>query len=96
MARFVAPLSLNEPLTLQQWTAALAAAGLVVEEYTQCGRRVGGRQAKYRAIEAARRERVAEAVGADVAADAADRTAGFFAAMPEHVGYLIVSARKPR
>ncbi|HEY0640004.1 MAG TPA: methyltransferase domain-containing protein [Pseudonocardiaceae bacterium] len=96
VARFTAPLQVNEPLPLADLLAAVREAGLEVEEYTQCGPRVGGRKAVYRRIEEARRPQMIAKFGEELATAVAANTQGFFDAMPEYVGYVIISARKPR
>lgn len=96
MARFVAPLQLNEPRPLPELLDCVRAGGFEVQEYTQCGPRVGGMKAKYRQIEASRRDLMVAKFGEEVAAAVAASTEGFFEPMPEYVGYVIVTARKPK
>ena len=92
---FSATFGINKPPRLAGWIAALSGAGFVVEEYTQCGRRVFGMTAKYLDSAEGARDALVAKFGEDVMPGLRDGLAHFFAVGPERLGYAIVSARKP-
>jgi ubiquinone/menaquinone biosynthesis C-methylase UbiE len=96
VATFMETLKLPRLPTLPQWLDHTRAAGFEIEEHTECGPRVFGRKAKY--LEAALR--VKDEVTAKFGTEAVDEFSrlhhGFFAPRKDQIGYVIVSARKPR
>ncbi|GII67500.1 methyltransferase type 11 [Sphaerisporangium krabiense] len=96
VAKFMDSLKLHRLPTMAEWLGHLRDAGFQIEEYTQCGPRVFGRKSKYLKSAMGRRDEVAEKFGEDAVAQFSQRHLGFFAPRKEQIGYVIVSARKPR
>ncbi|MEV4456053.1 methyltransferase domain-containing protein [Microbispora sp. NPDC049633] len=96
VAKFMDTLKLRELPTTQGWLDRVRAAGFAVEEHTQCGPRVFGRKSKYIKAAMARRDEVAGRFGEEAVTRFSQRHLGFFAPRPDQIGYVIVSARKPR
>jgi cyclopropane fatty-acyl-phospholipid synthase-like methyltransferase len=85
----------REPITADEWVAAFEAAGLVPEEWIQCGRRVFGQSGKRFPRHAAglRDEFVAQ-FGEEPFEGLKEAMKGLDPG-PEHMSYLILCARKP-
>ncbi|HEV2783519.1 MAG TPA: methyltransferase domain-containing protein [Actinophytocola sp.] len=96
VAKFMATLKLDRLPTLPQWLDHLRRHGFQVEEFTQCGTRVFGRKAKYVEAALARQEEIVAKFGAAAVTEFSRNHHGFFAPRKDQVGYVIVSARKPR
>jgi|SRR5215213_6872053 len=96
VAKFMQSIRLDRLPTLPEWLEHAARAGFEVEEYTQCGPRVFGRKAKYVESAMGRREEVAAKFGEAAVTEFSRRHLGFFAPRKDQIGYVIVSARKPR
>ncbi|WP_344935727.1 SAM-dependent methyltransferase [Sphaerisporangium flaviroseum] len=96
VAKFMASLKLHTLPTLAEWLDHARSAGFEIEEYTQCGPRVFGRKAKYLKAAMGRRQEVATKFGEDAVAGFSQSHLGFFAPRKHQIGYVIVSARKPR
>lgn len=88
--------SINVPRfrTQAEWLDALRAAGLAVEEYTQCGPRVFGQGPKYVEAVEQTREAIAAEFGAETVSGMKTAMADFFSPGAERVGYAIMTARK--
>ncbi|WFE29253.1 methyltransferase domain-containing protein [Solwaraspora sp. WMMD791] len=95
LSAFMAALNLPRVPTLAEWLAHTRAAGFDIEEYTQCGPRVVGRQSSYIVAASRRREEIGARFGDGVLAEFSKGQRGFFAPRQNQVGYAIVSARKP-
>lgn len=85
----------REPMTTEGWIESLKAAGFVLEEWTDCGRRVFGQSGK-------RIPKHAENLREEFVAQFGEQLfEGLLGAMkgldpgPENMGYLILTARKP-
>ncbi len=96
IATFMATLKLGALPTQAEWLDLVRGAGLVVEEYTQCGPRVFGMKAKYLREAVHRREEIAGTFGAEALGAYARDHQGFFVPRKDQIGYLILAARKPR
>jgi ubiquinone/menaquinone biosynthesis C-methylase UbiE len=96
LAKFMASLKLDILPSLAEWNARLRAVGFDIEEYTQCGPRVYGRKTRFLEAAMVRRGEVAAKFGEGAIADFAGKSMGFFAPRKDQIGYVIVSARKPR
>ncbi|MEU4249013.1 methyltransferase domain-containing protein [Amycolatopsis sp. NPDC026612] len=96
LATFMETLKLPRLPTVARWLEHARDAGFEIEEHTECGARVFGRKGKY--LEAALKVR--DTVTAKFGAAAVDEFSrlhhGFFAPRKDQIGYVIVSARKPR
>lgn len=85
----------RRPMTADGWLEVFRAAGFVVEEWTQCGHRVYGMGNRYvERVEELRDELVAE-FGAEFVDTVKQGQKDMFAPGPDHMGYLILCARKP-
>jgi cyclopropane fatty-acyl-phospholipid synthase-like methyltransferase len=96
VAKFVETLKLGALPTLEEWLGHARAAGFAVEEFTQCGPRVFGKKAKFLEAAMSRRDEIAEKFGESALGESSRRHVGFFAPRKDQIGYVIVSARKPR
>lgn len=96
IATFMDTLKLPRLPTLPRWLEHTRAAGFEVEEYTECGPRVFGRKAKYLAAALRVRDEVTAKFGAAAVDEFSRLHHGFFVPRKDQVGYVIVSARKPR
>lgn len=94
IATFMTTLKLGELPTMAEWIDRVRAAGLVVEEYTQCGPRAFGMKAKYLKTAMNRRSEMADKFG-DTAVGTYSQDQGFFVPRKDQIGYVILSARKP-
>lgn len=83
------------PMTADAWLEVVANAGFVVEEWTQCGRRVYGGSKRYLdRIDEIRDELVAN-FGEEFVETIKQGQRDMFAPGPERMSYLILCARKP-
>ncbi|MFC4057201.1 methyltransferase domain-containing protein [Planomonospora corallina] len=96
VATFMSTLKLPQLPTLDGWLGYARAAGFEIEEYTQCGPRVYGRKSKYIKAALGRREELLAKFGEEALAEFASRHHGFFVPRKDQIGYVIVSARRPR
>ncbi|HVK26567.1 MAG TPA: methyltransferase domain-containing protein [Actinokineospora sp.] len=96
VAKFMSTLKLTELPTLDRWLELTAEAGFAVEEFTQCGPRVYGMKAKYLEAAMTRRTEIAAKFGEQTVTDFSRMNMGFYAPRKDQIGYVIVSARKPR
>jgi ubiquinone/menaquinone biosynthesis C-methylase UbiE len=96
LAKFMASLKLKVLPSLAEWNTRLRGVGFEVEEYTQCGPRVYGRKAKFLEAAMVRRGEVAAKFGEGAMTDFSRSSMGFFAPRRHQIGYVIVSARKPK
>jgi ubiquinone/menaquinone biosynthesis C-methylase UbiE len=96
VATFMDTLKLPRLPTLPQWLEHAQAAGFEIEEHTECGQRVFGRKAKYLEAALRMRDEVTTKFGADAVDEFSRLHHGFFAPRKDQIGYVIVSARKPR
>ncbi|MFI5621390.1 SAM-dependent methyltransferase [Streptomyces sp. NPDC051567] len=94
--QFMTTLKLPVLPTLPEWLAHTRDAGFEIEEYTQCGPRVFGMKSKYLATAMGRRDEIAEKFGESELTEFSRLHRGFFAPRKDQIGYVIVSARKPR
>lgn len=86
----------REPMTVEGWVAEFQAAGFVVEEWTQCGRRVYGQSGKhFPAHTVELREEFVAKFGEEFFEGAMEAQKGAFAPGNDHMGYVILCARKP-
>ncbi|GIH75484.1 methyltransferase type 11 [Planobispora longispora] len=96
VATFMSTLKLPQLPTLGEWLEYATAAGFEIEEYTQCGPRVYGRKSKYIKAALEQREELLAKFGQAALDEFARRHHGFFVPRKDQIGYVIVSARKPR
>lgn len=96
IATFMSTLKLSNLPRHDEWLELTRAAGFVVEEHTQCGPRVFGMKAKYLRVAMTRRDAVAGKFGDEAVSEHSRLHRGFFAPRKDQIGYVIVSARKPR
>ncbi|MFC4586718.1 methyltransferase domain-containing protein [Sphaerisporangium corydalis] len=96
VAKFMDTLKLRELPTLAEWLEHTRDAGFEVEEYTQCGPRVFGMKSKYIKAAMDQRDTIVSKFGEEAIAEFSRRHLGFFAPRKHQIGYVIVSARKPR
>jgi ubiquinone/menaquinone biosynthesis C-methylase UbiE len=85
----------NRLMALPEWIDALQAAGFVVEEYTQCGRRVYGMGLRYLDRADELHDTLVSNFGADIVGALKQGYRDMFGAGPENMGYAILAARKP-
>lgn len=86
----------REPLTAQGWVEEFEAAGFVVEEWTDCGRRVYGNSGRHFPARAEElRDEFVAAFGEEFFEGVREAHREAFAPGPEHMSYVILCARKP-
>jgi ubiquinone/menaquinone biosynthesis C-methylase UbiE len=93
---FMTTLKLPVLPTLAEWLGHVRAAGFEVEEYTQGGARVFGMKGKYLETAMGMRDEVAGKFGEEQVTEFSRLHRGFFAPRKDQIGYVVVSARKPR
>jgi ubiquinone/menaquinone biosynthesis C-methylase UbiE len=96
IATFMSTLKLGVLPTLEEWIGLVRGAGLLLEEFTQCGPRVFGMKAKYLREAVHRRDEIENKFGAEALGAYARDHQGFFVPRKDQVGYVILTARKPR
>ncbi|MCX5199528.1 methyltransferase domain-containing protein [Streptomyces sp. NBC_00249] len=85
----------RRPMTADGWLEVVRGLGFVVEEWTQCGHRVYGMGNRYVARTEALREELVAEFGAEFVDAVKQGQKDMFAPGPEHMGYVILCARKP-
>jgi cyclopropane fatty-acyl-phospholipid synthase-like methyltransferase len=85
----------REPMTAEKWSEELESVGFVVEELIKCGRRVyvnSGKHLLNRHDEVS--DHLTELVGEQITQEIRDGMQKAFVLSPEHVNYMIISAKK--
>lgn len=96
LQRFMDCLRLPRLITAVQWAEAIGRAGFSVEEITLCGPRTIGRRNRFLTEAMALRPSLVAEHGEAATAEHGSLHRDFFRPRPHQVGYVVVTARRPR